>query len=109
MRGVGAGGEDKGDPVADGDAVDTGADAFDDAGAFQSERQRQVALIESAAQLRIEEVDAGSLDLDEHLARSGRRQRQVLEHHGFRTAAGVNTNSFHRGGSGFFSVIGCTA
>jgi len=79
------------------------------AGAFQSERQRKVALIEPAAQLRIEEVDAGGLDLDEHLARSGRRQRQVLDHHSFRTTAGVNTNRFHRCDSGFFSVIGCTA
>jgi hypothetical protein len=95
--------------VTDGDIGDTGADGLDDAGAFQSERQGQVALIESAAQLRVEEIHARGFDLDENLARSGRRQRQLLEYHRFRTAAGVNADRFHRRGPRFVNAIDCTA
>jgi hypothetical protein len=71
VGGIGPSGEDKGDAVAGGDVGNTGPDRLDDSGAFQTQRQRQVALIEAAAELRVEEVDARGLDLNEDLACSG--------------------------------------
>jgi len=108
MRGVAARSEDEGDAVADRDVGDIGADGFDNAGAFEPERQRQVAFVKSTAQLRVEQIDAGGLHRDQNLAVSGRRQRQILEHHRVGTAAGVNADRFHRTCSELFGAIGCT-
>ena len=108
VRGVGAGGEDEGDAVANGDVGDFGANGRDNAGALEPERQRQIALIEAAAQLRVEQIDARGLDLDHNLARPGRRQRHVLEHHRFRTAASVHADRFHGRDSGSLNATGCT-
>ena len=74
------------------DVCYAGADGLDDPGAFQSERQRQVALVEPAAQLSVEQIDAGGLDLDQNLARPGHRQRQLLELQRFGSAMGVNAD-----------------
>ena len=78
----------------------SGPMACDDPGAFMTKRQRQVALVEPAAQLRVEQIDAGGLDLDQNLARPGHRQRQFLEPQHFRTAMGVNADRLHSGSSG---------
>jgi len=108
MRGVAARSEDEGDAVADRDVGDIGADGFDNAGAFEPERQRQVAFVKSTTQLRVEQIDAGGLHGDQNLAFSGHGQRQILDHHRFGTAAGVNANRFHRARSELFGAIGCT-
>ena len=108
MRGVRAGREDKGDAVADLDVRHVRTDGPDDAGAFQAERQGEVALVKSAAQLRVEQIDAGGLDLDQNLARSGRGQRQVLEPHRFRAAVVVNADRSHCCGPESFNVSGRT-
>ena len=101
--------EDEGHVIADGDIVDIGADGFNDAGAFEPERQGQVALVKSAAQLRVEEIDAGGFHGGQNLAAPGRRQRQILERHRFGAAASVNTDGFHGTACEMLCVIGCTA
>ena len=78
-------------------------------GAFETERQGQVALIEPAAQLGVEEVHARGFDLDENLAWPGRGQRQFLEHHRLRTAACMHTDRFHGSGPQSVNVTGCIA
>lgn len=102
-------GEDEGHAVANGDVVDIGADGVNNAGAFKPECQRKVAFVKSAAQLRVEQIDAGGLHGDQDLASSWRGQRQVLEHHRFGAAASVNTDRFHYTASEMFCVIDCTA
>ena len=109
VGGVTARSEDEGHAIADGDIVDIGADGFDDAGAFEPERQGQVALVKSAAQLRVEQIDARGFHGDQNLAAPGRRQRQVLERHRFGAAASMNADSFHYTASEMLCVIGCTA
>jgi hypothetical protein len=109
MGSVTARSEDEDHAIADGDMVDIGADGFNDAGAFEPERQGQVAFVKSAAQLRVEEIDAGGFHGGQNLAVPGRRQRQILERHRFGAAAGMNTHGFHCTASEMLCVIGCTA
>jgi hypothetical protein len=109
VRRLAAGSEDEGDPVADSDVGDVGANGFHDAGAFESERQGQVAFVKSAAQLRVEQIDAGGLDGDQHLASGGGGQRQVFEHHRFGTAGSMNADRLHGIVSKMSGVKGCAA
>ena len=51
----------------------------DDAGALVAQRERQRLLVESAAQLRIEEIHAGGFDFDQQLIGLDRLQRQLVE------------------------------
>ena len=106
---IGACGEDESHTVADREVGDIRAEGLHEAGALESNRQRQVALIEAAAQLRVEEIDPGGLDLDQHLARPRRGQRQFLERHRFGATAGVNADRLHGRDSEFFNGSGCTA
>jgi hypothetical protein len=71
VGGVTARSEDEGHAIADGDIVDIGADGFDNAGAFEPERQGQVAFVKSAAQLCVEQIDARGFHGDQHLAAPG--------------------------------------
>src|ERR1700691_2429473 len=57
--------------VADFQVGDACAERLDDARTLAAERLRQIALVESAAQLRIEKIYAGSFHLDQRLARAG--------------------------------------
>jgi hypothetical protein len=68
---------------------------MDDACALKPKRQRQIALVEAAAQLRVEQVYAGSFDFNQNLAGLRLWQRQLLEPHDFGTAALVDTDRFH--------------
>ena len=95
MRRVGARSKYKCDAVANLYVCDIPADAFDDACALKPKSQRQVALVEAAAQLRVEEVYAGGFDFNQNLAGLRFRQRQLLEPHDFGTAALVDTDRFH--------------
>ena len=49
MRGIAARSKDEGDTIADRDVGDITADGFDNAGAFEPKRQRQVAFVKSTA------------------------------------------------------------
>ena len=92
MRGIGAGRKDEGDAVAGLDVGYVVADGRNDAGAFKSKRQRQVALVEAAAQLSVEQIDARSLDLDQNLARARAQAAAVLR--------GASPRDRHTGGRG---------
>ena len=108
MRGIGAGRKDEGDAVAGLDVGYIVADSRNDAGAFKSKRQRQVALVEAAAQLSVEQIDARSLDLDKNLARARHRQRQFFEAHRLGTATLVDADRFHSRDFQRFTTIGRT-
>ena len=83
---------------------DIGADALDDAGTFKPKRQRQIALVEAAAQLGVEKVYAGGFDFNKNLAGFGIGYRHVLEPHDLGTAALVDADGFHGRGAADFSV-----
>src|SRR5580698_10798875 len=96
MRGVG-GGENPGHAVADFQVGDAGAERLNDPRALATERLRQIALVESAAQLRIEKIYAGGFHLDQHLASARLRQRQLVEPHRFDAAVFVHSDGFDHG------------
>jgi hypothetical protein len=95
VGGVASGREYESDALAHDDFGDIGADGFDNAGAFEPERERQVAFVEAAAQLRVEQIDASRLHGDEDLAGARSGQGHVLEHQSFGTAVSVDTDGFH--------------
>ena len=84
-------------PVADFQVSNACSDRLNDARAFAPECLGQVALIESAAQLRIEKIYAGGFHLDQHLACAGLWQRQFFEPHRVDAAKFVHSDGFHRG------------
>ena len=108
MRGIGARRKDEGDAVAGLDVGYVVADGRNDAGAFKSKRQRQVALVEPAAQLSVEQIDARSLDLDKNLAGARHRPRQFFEAHRLRTATLVDADRLHSRDFQRFTTIGRT-
>ena len=73
----------------------SGPTALDDPGAFKPKRQWQIALVEAAAQLGVEQVYAGGPDFNKNLAGSGLRQRHLFEPHCLWTAAMVDADRFH--------------
>ncbi len=81
--------------VADLHAGHAGANCDDRACAFLPESTRERYLVEAAALIRVDEVEAGGLDLDDGFARlrDGIGHVFVLEH--FRTADLMDANSFH--------------
>jgi hypothetical protein len=92
---VAAGGKDEGDAVAGLHAGDAGTHGLDDTGAFEAERQRKLALVKAAAELRVEQIDARRLDRNQHLAGSRRRHRHGLKLHHLGAAVRVHADRCH--------------
>ena len=77
MLGVAARRVRPGHPVADGHVGDAVADGEDAARAFETEHERQVDLVDAAAVVGVDVVDARRADLDDHFPGLGVRYGQV--------------------------------
>ena len=64
-------------PIAKSEIGDIGADRLHCARAFRSRRDRQIGLVQAGAKIYIDEINAGSGDLDQRLLRSGHGLGQV--------------------------------
>src|SRR2546425_1254627 len=64
-------------------------------GCFLPQRERQRRLVQPGAMVKVDEVDPGSLDPDDHLPRAGRGLWHVLVAQRFGTARGVHADRLH--------------
>src|SRR5439155_8854529 len=85
--------------VADLHVLDAGGDRDDRAGTLHAERGRQVRLVESGAEIDVDVIQSGRVDLDDSLARLGRGLGGVLVAQGLGASGSVYANGFHGGTS----------
>ena len=84
-----------GDAIAHGDAGDVGRDRFHGSRAFASENHGQRRRIQAHPKIDIDVVDAGRRDLDQRLAGTRRRLRDVAKFQFLDTAELLDKDSFH--------------
>ena len=94
---VAAAGFGGGDTIAGDKFRHAGADGRHDAGDLRAEREGQRHRVESAALIRVDEVEARGLDADAHLAGGGRGHRNVVDLERFWSAGGMDADREHDG------------
>ena len=92
---VAAAGFGGGDAITGGKFRHTRTDGRHDAGDFRAKREGQGHRVQSAALVRVDEVEAGGLDLDAHLASGGRGHGDVIDPERFWSAGGVDADREH--------------
>ena len=93
--GVGAGCRRPGDPVADGDLADVGADGDDRPGALRAHDVRERHRVHAGPAVRVDEVDPGGGDADEDLVGGGLGVGELGELEDVGTACGGGSDGAH--------------
>src|SRR5699024_4896629 len=79
-----------GDTITDGEALDALADLGDAAGALGTDDMRELHRVHARTAIRVDEVHARRLDIDEHLTGSGNRGGHLTE------LEDLGSTGFHR-------------
>jgi len=88
-----------GDLVSDFDVLDALGDGDDGAAALHAEGHGQIGLVGPGAEVDVDVIESGGVDLEERLARLQGGLGCVLVAQGLGTSWSVHANGFHRGTS----------